>query len=30
LWISLAGAIVLVPSLLLLFAVFKRQPIKVD
>jgi cytochrome d ubiquinol oxidase subunit II len=30
LWISLAGAIVLVPSLLLLFAVFKRTPINVD
>jgi cytochrome d ubiquinol oxidase subunit II len=30
LWISLAGAIVLVPSLLLLFAVFKRTPISVD
>lgn len=30
LWISLAGAIVLVPSMMLLFAVFKRQPIKVD
>jgi cytochrome d ubiquinol oxidase subunit II len=30
LWISLAGAIVLVPSLALLFAVFKSTPIKGD
>ena len=30
LWISFAGAVVLVPSLMLLFAVFKRTPIKVD
>jgi cytochrome d ubiquinol oxidase subunit II len=30
LWISLAGAIILIPSMMLLFAVFKRTPIKVD